>query len=76
MTLEDIIATLNECVLMQECESLEYETYTMNVSCRIMQYVLDCEDQGIEPDIMEVGLTEYPRCTGSITSKVGKCFGV
>ena len=76
MTLEDIIATLNESVLMQECASLEYETYTMNVSYRIMQHILDCEDQGIEPNIMEVGLPEYPMCTGPITSRVGDCFGV
>ena len=70
MNTDDLLATLNEASIQQECVSLEYETYSMNVSYLIIEYILECEDKGIEPDIMEVGLPEYPRCTGPKTSKV------
>ena len=70
----DILTAINEHILEHECHALEYDSYNMYVSCRIMEHILDCEDCGTEPDIMNVGLTQYPRITGPITSVVGDCF--
>lgn len=73
---QDILTTLNEACIQQECDALEYESYTMNVACIIMQHIIDCEDKGIEPNIMEVKIPQYPFCTGERTQRIGDCFGV
>ena len=70
----DFIITVNEHLLEHECNAIEYDSYTMYVSCSIMEHILDCEDLGVESDIMSVGLTQYPHTTGPLVSLVGDSF--
>ena len=67
---EDILTTLKEASIAQECYALEFETYSMHVACVIMNHILECE----EPNIMELKVPEYPFCTGECTKRIGDCF--
>ena len=72
----DILTTLREACIEQECYTLEFETYSMHVSCVIMNHILDCEDKGTEPNIMELKVPDYPFCTGECTRRIGDCFTI
>lgn len=73
---EDVLTTIREHVIMSQCITLEYETYSDHISCLIMEHIIDCEDEGVEPDIMSIPIPEYPSCTGPKVTTIGKCFGI
>ena len=71
---DDILTALREASIEKECHMLEFQSFSMYVSCRIMQHILDCEEKGVESNIIELGLPTYPRTTGEYTSTIGDCF--
>ena len=71
---EDIIKAIERACLEKEIQTLEFEAFSDNVSCLIMEHIIDCEDRGVEPDIMDVMVPQYPMCTGERVVRVGDLF--
>ena len=68
---DDILATIKETCLEKEIHAMEFDTYSDNVSYIITKHIIECEDNGTEPNILELKVPLYPRCTGEGVVRIG-----